>query len=662
MALPRKALLHPTIFAILTLLAFLVNRTNAVFIAYGIYLTYRITGPLLSPRSFTTGLYRFITASLLYGLILQCIIIVAWALSPDAPLHLAPLVTLFFCLGMYALLWRKSAPAGTLPALNKLDVTALFLALAASLMIVTPAILKGGYKPENVVRLVNANVDDAAHLSLFNDHLDSDRGILTNTTSTGDLRNFTMYPAGWHSMNVLLVSAISPKISSGSQTLVAYAITKVLWFMVMLYLAFRLGLQLVGTYSKKTLDGGTCIAFSLISLYFLQVFVHVFIEGFYSFIPQIIYGLVMIALASQLLKAEDKAARENFVNTFPLIFMLSTAGSLGWVLPLPALIVFIVALGFAYLCGKSWLHNLVSLVRDSRALLPLYVLATGAVLVQFYVLSVDKSPGAVSFTQGLLLTGGITIYNFSFYIVLGLGLAAFLVAARKIRTNNNFLDALLILAISLGVFVSAVYGYQQLRINGNAYYYYKLLYLAIALATPLAVSGIVLAIQIITRSSIRVAALALAILCAFVNIVGIEPTLTRHPLYTYPSYFVARRKVTNAYDKVIYDNLSHVSTKGNYNDNAYYFFYTLGGPQIDTAILLLKSNKPTTPCFETVRSAIITDKNILATDDIAQQNCKGKQVYAIMSSQDLQSLSGQKLNKLNLITYAQAAGQVPLQR
>lgn len=405
-----------------------------------------------------------------------------------------------------------------------------------------------------------------------------------------------------------------------------------------------------------------CATLVIIAGYFAQVLVHTFIEGFYSFIPQIIYGILLLSLIAQLqIRKKSADIETSFAQTYPLLFLAALGGSLTWFLPLPALIIFLVILALGYLVGKHWRQTTKSLVRASLAFMPVYFLAALAVLVQYHVLATDKSPGSVGFFQGLLLNGGITIYDPTFYLLFGIGLVAFFVMIRRASNQKNAMaNGSLLFFACMMAFISVIYIYQQLKLNTNVYYYYKLVYLLLAIATPLVVTGYAYLIQRIAGSPRRVLLYAVLFFCLLLNFVGIEPTLTRNPISTYPAYLLGKRKITPAYDEVIYQNLRNVSTEKAFSDNNYFFMYTVGKPQIDTASLLLRTNKPISPCSEAVRSTFIVAADIYTTDKTAQSACVGRQIYLVVSDADKQTLGKLSLQKLRVITYAQAEGHSPL--
>lgn len=639
----------------------IIGLPNIWAVALGIFLAYKLFSPYLSSKTFGSKLYTFLATFLLYTLFLQCIIVASWMIAPSLPLQLTPLITAMVLLA--CIVWGKkqvnTANKKPIPYWNRYDTIALVLTVGITLAVVIPSTFRHSeYGASNFVQLMNANVDDASHLSLLNDHIALDRGILTGVDA-GNLRNTTMYPAGWHSLNAVFVRASAPNIALGSETLVAYAITKVVWFAVLLYMAFRLSVQLwVNARQKRQLSWLEGAAFVCVAVYFHFVFVHIFIDGFYSFIPQAIYGILIITLTHQLRQAgKPKTIEPGFTSTFPLLFLAAVGGCLTWLLPLPAFIIFLAVLAWWYVWRAGTVVRAVqSFIKASAAHIPLYLLAITAILVQFYALAKDTSAGSVGFLEGLLLKGGITIYDPTFYLVFGIGIVSFLAMMRKRRQQNSaFTPALLTLLASMLVFISFVYLYQQLKIDGNAYYYYKLMYLLVAMATPLVIAGYAYLVSAIADNRKQMLLYSIVILCVFLNFVGIEPTLSKHPIYTYPSYMSGSRKISPQYNDVIYKNLKHVSATDAFNNDVYYFFYTLDKPQIDTASMLLKSNKPFSTCYEDVRGTFLRAEDVLSTEKTAQKSCKHTRIFLITSDIDKKRLAQDySLHKLEVLTYAQA--------
>jgi hypothetical protein len=647
------------------------QRVSLWAIAFGIYITYKTFNPYLSSRIFTSKFYRLAAVFLIYTLVIQCVIVSLWVVYANTSLQLTPLITAVLMTGLFLVL-QRFAPAedkrvakehASQPFLHRYDLIAIALTLALVSVLILPSMFKNGYQRSNIVKFVNTGVDDSSHMSLLNDHIDRDRGVLTGVENPEQLRNTTMYPAGWHSLNAVLIHATVPTITTGNATLIAYILTKIAWFAVLLYWAFRLGLQLIASQAKKgkLLTVVESLAFVAVSAYFVQVYMHVFMEGFYSFIPQILYGIMLLSLICQLKpRAKSGAPDDHLITTLPLLLIVAVGGGLSWFLPTPGFALFLGLLVVSYTWGKGWLANVKTFARRSVPFLPIYILAIAAILIQSYVLTHDTSAGAVSFSQSLLLRGGITIYDINFYLVFGIGLAAFFVMLRRSqKQQGNLAFGALLLFASVLSYIAMIYLYQQLKIGANAYYYHKLVYLVLAIATPLVIVGYVYLLRLAAENNMRILLYTTLLICGLVMFIGIEPTMTKHPVNTYTAYFVGRRKVPTLYNEVIYENLRAVSTQKAVNDKNYYFFYAHGQIQMDTPSMLLKSNKPFSSCYESIRGTFLQGQGILSTERAARRDCKRYNVYLIANDEDREAVSRLHLKKLKLMTYGQSKGYVP---
>lgn len=649
---------------IAALLALATGHLNLWLIVFGSYLSYLVFGPMLSHRIFSSKVMKIVTSAILYTLILQCVIVSAWLISPDTPLHLAPLFGALLMIVVLALTHkRRRDKINNTSAVNRYDIVAALLSLAIVILLVVPSIYRVGGGYVGFVQVINSGVDDAAHLSLVNDHIAVDRGIRTNVNVDQTLRNYTMYPAGWHSLNALVITAVHPNISTGHESLIAYAISKVFWFAILIYLVFRVGMQLLAIIVRRSqLSIVECVVFALIAAWFLQVFAHSFIDGFYNFIPQIACGILIVALIAQISYKAKSDDKQSFEGTFLLLSITAIAGSLVWVLPLPALTLFLMSILAIYAWTLGWKQALRSFASKSLPFIPLYILIVAAILTQSYVLSIDASPGAVDFLKSLLASGGVVIFNPIFYLVVGAGLALFIWAARRERKYvQEVAQSYGLLLISVLVFMSFVYIYQQINLDSNAYYYYKLLYLATSMTIPFAVVGYAYAICRISSSNLSKLLAGVFAVCLLINLVGIEPTTTKYHPHTFLSYIQGLRVTPFFYNHIIYDHIHNLATINHYDDKKYFLFYDPDRPGFnDAANVLLRVNKPMTTCSESLRKTFLNNDKPKKSDSLALEACEGYNIYLIADYSDIKKLERSDFKKFKIINHRQAGGSEPL--
>jgi hypothetical protein len=152
--------------------------------------------------------------------------------------------------------------------------------------------------PVVAVNYMNTSIDDTNHYSRINDRLQYDRGVIykSDAVELVALRDtVSSYPPGWHSANAMLIKSVSPDIQLGGESLLGYVLTKLFWMFVLVYCFCRATLNLFSFSSiRKDRKKYVHLAWLLGALSFFSYYVLVeqFREGFYSFIPLMVWLLL----------------------------------------------------------------------------------------------------------------------------------------------------------------------------------------------------------------------------------------------------------------------------------------------------------------------------------------------------------------------------------
>lgn len=612
--------------AIVICLSIIFKSANIFIISLSLLITYKLLSPYISRLIFDSKLLILVLTSISYVILLQCSVLVSWLISHNFPLDATPsllLIILFVFYGFDRHLNRK-LPILTddntkIKCLNMQDIVSLITAIIIiGVIIIPPLSLHPTYaKSTAIMSLITGNVDDTGQLSLVNDNIQFNRGILYKSDAEGKTRNGGFYPAGWNSVSAIFIKTILPQIKTGSASLVAYALQKLFWFFVLLFLLSRVSLAVYKFLRNKQPTASSYVWIGTSALFMSYTFLlPIFKEGFYSFLPQLISTLLIIPILIQLIK--EKNSSYSF-RLLPILFIVGIGGSLAWILPLPAffltavLVVLCLALNRKIDITKK---NFKDILRRNILLLAFIFLA---VLIQLYTMTHNSNASSTTFLAGILMGGGITTYNQSFYLLIGSGFLLSLFLGDK-KTKRN-IHILLILFASLILFCSYIYLVQMEHLGKNEYYYFKVLDILTLAAIPFCLTGLGIIVEKISNNGkniIAATAISLIVVTAIPQVIGIDASTL--------SFARGYRAFSSQIDNSMLKELDQNVSQANYFNKKYSFFYTPDVTfyfQNEVAAMMAKSNTPDSECFTSVRHNIWTTPSINQLIDTITQNCLG---------------------------------------
>lgn len=615
------------VFLIIFLITWFIYSISAATTVLSLIIIYFSFNKILNIEIFNSKFIRLCITPLFYIFGLQITILSLWLVSRNFPLNVSPIVFLvvilitYFC---FALVEKQhgstSLQKQSIKPITRPDIIALSVGvLIVSALLVSPFINSGTLSKSNILGTVNANVDDAAHIGMINDHIQFNRGIMHGSDATNSARAYpdelTIYPAGWHSANAAIIKAFNPSIKTGLETVFAYVITKLFWFLLLIIFFVRSIFTLYDVFSphkKRALAATAWLTFT--SLFFSYYFlIDTFREGFYSFFPQLmslsVLGLVLIQLGKS--NTGKIKGIPYHIYVMPIIF-LCIAGSLSWLLMVPALLLTIALVISLRIKEYGWKICISELWRSFITFLPLYIILLSAIIVQVYV-STRPGPESSSFLDTLSLPGPIAQFKDIFYYFVSIGLALFFrfFNARALIK----LRALLALTVPILLFAASVYALQIFHVDHNSYYYYKVLNTFLVISLPLALVGYGLAlakVQILRKSRFITMALAIILMAGVVQFIGLVHSTAPSDI-SLISYVKGVRHSNATTNEAVWIKMKNNLSQGSYFNNNYVFFYEPGArmDQGYTNTMILKSNKPADICFfESLGSFVSPGANI----------------------------------------------------
>ncbi len=472
---------------------------SAVLLMVSLALIYKILSPLLDRTIFNSSFYKGVVSIFVYALILQSTILAAWLVNRNFSLETSILIMfllLFVVLTFTRPLQLKRPVTVRLPFLHLHDILAVLLSLAIFIPIVSHSLTFNNSGITRNFEQLAVGADDALHLQMFDTRLTYDRGILYESviggsTIGGNYYGADTYPAGWSATNATIVQAFYPNISVGSESEVAYILSKLFWFLLLLIIFCRVTIGLYQTLSRSK---AFLVSVLLIgtSIYILgRIFVSdVYPAGAYSFVPQLIAALLTIPIILQLSSASRVGQQRDALFLFVLV---GIGGCLSWILVLPTFLISFIAIAILRLKniadGKNILKELLTRMPYC---IPIYVMAA-ACIAQLYVMITSHSPGSLSFIDAINQRAGVMIYDAEFYAILISGLAAFLLFLyKKYRTVFTYIVWLIIPLIAFDAYIVII---QLLHVGEARYYFFKILNLLNMFLLPLAIVGYVLVLD-----------------------------------------------------------------------------------------------------------------------------------------------------------------------
>jgi hypothetical protein len=588
------------------LLAILLLGFFVPFIALivAVAVSYKLLLLLLNHRIFDSKFFVFVVSLFFYILVLQAVILISWLFSHNFPLTACGPLTAVVLIGLY----YSIKPTFTKKNLKQRDefttakikdVVPLIVCLFAFVAFVAfPMHHSGSNELSGVTVLINRVIDDPNHLGMLNDKLQFNRGVITDSSAEGhtNTKGVSFYPAGWHSANAVIIKAFYPGISTGAESLVAYAITKVFWFLFLIYIFVRTIFSLYIVYSKEKLSPAVASWIGLASLLFTGWFlIDPFLDGFYSFLPQlIIVPLFILSLIQMSLLGKDD--RSALLNSLILPALLCMGAALSWLLLLPVFV------GAFLLYSLTLLHTwgiikTLKALKKNRPLRYVVILALTIVPVIVQIITSKGTGESVSFIEGIMLPGPIQTYPISFYNFVLLGLGLFIVFAIK-NAKVDKLQPILAYILAIIGFTTVLYLLQLYISQANFYYYFKSLNAFTVAASMLCVVGFGFFIRWIESKASR----STALIVSFVLILlAIQFVYTKPLLFL---YMEGSRATTVSINQDIFKLLETNYSQSHYYNKEVTIFYPDNNPNLnEVASRLLSVNKPYGVCYDAVKGA-----------------------------------------------------------
>lgn len=631
----KRTIVHQLIpYVIIFLITWLVFNIELASIVLSLVLVYLVFSDWLKPYVFDSKVTLVLLTPFFYFMILQCIALAGWLFNRNWPLN-ASALTSFIFLALYFLYthsfgarYKDQVPHTKRAHFRRSDFYALLIASIVTLTIILIPLFVGGFaNRSSFVSLVTGNVDDGAHLALFNDRLQFNRGIIYHTNIANLVRSPGAYPLGWYSANAVVTKALYPTIQAGSgQSLGAYIVTKVFWFFILVFVfvkAVFIFTKILGDKKRLSPPGLTwAIASSLFfSVIFLSDF---FLYGFYSLFPQLIATLL---LAMTMFQVDNyrKDAHALFL-ALPLITILAISGSLTWLLILPPVLLVILILLLQRLRYVGLSSFKTELKNNILLNFPIYILLGIALLIQYHTYT--SASGSVSFMQGILMTGGAPIYSSLLYIfaIVGLALGVSFLNKKAVSSINS----LSILFGSILILASIVYFIQISKIGTTAYYYYKIMSVAMIIILPIAITGYLLGIEkLVKKIGLNLKQQVVLVPTVLVFVMLIIPQLLDAQSFR---YWVGDRVVSSKLNESIYQHIRAISSTKDYW-NKHYTLYYLPNEQLQSAIgtMMLKASKPSSSCFDVANFSVNIRMTLPFDTDSIRMDCAGKYHITIIT-------------------------------
>jgi hypothetical protein len=508
-------------FLVLLVPALVLHETSALYSIASLFVTYKVVSPLLSRRVFSSQLFEFVAVLFIYMIVLQCVILSSWLIDKNFPLTMAPLLVLLVVLAIYVYRhflsnYRPHQTTLSLPKISfikRSDLLSLMIVVVIlPLTLIMPLVEKN--IPVNIESFAShaiAGADDTNHLAFFNERLSTNKGILENSDTGGSA---SFYPISWHAANAVITKTVLPNIMPGTMSQIAYALSKVFWFIVLVFLFSRVIFMLYEVVTKKSSFPAILWLTSGSFLFGWFFLTNIFTTGFYNFIPQLIATLLLIPALVQLgLKSKNQP-------TYSLLIMLAVGGCLPWVLPLPG---FLLTVLFVLLYGmrtKSKSYFFKSLVTDIKHNLLLYILPIVAMIAQLYAMLTNRSTESISFVQGILVSGGIVSYNIFFYLFTSVGFAIYIFLTRKRSDASSRYIAYL--ATSTLLFAGVISVIQLVLLGKNMYYFYKVLDIFTIAVLVAGIAGFALYIDYIISKKTRLYGMLICLLLIILTVMIVQ--------------------------------------------------------------------------------------------------------------------------------------------
>jgi len=546
---------------------------NATVILFSLVICYKLLKKSLSVKLFSSKLFIYVITLIFYFSVLQISVLLAWLVSHDFPLDKIALFT--FAILVLSLIWKNNIDSKKTE--NKklkekdprtivfYDYVSLFIAFIIVCLVVVGPIKNSinNYSAINkksiAIDLINSGLDNSNHLSLVNDRVQLNRGVLykTNVSRYVVFGNIiSSYPPGWHSANVIIIKSLYKNIKVGGQSLLAYNYAKLFWFFVLVFCFCRSIFGIIGFLrSDKFKVRGYAICCyvwmaSIISFFSYYMLLEQFKEGFFGFVPVLFSMLLLIPLLIQLSDNAINNQKTPFKGLLPLV-LLSTSIILSWFLILPAFILIALYLLSAPINTLGIKLTLLEFYLYMKKYIIFVFVVSASIITQFLLLS---APGSRTFQEGVNDPGAITMHSNWYFVFVVSGIMLFYYLLK--RQQKKYVSGLTVLLAALLLNIFFIYIFQILTINKPEYYFFKSLTTVMIIAAPMAIIGWLLFFRLLAQGLTLLSSVGLAIgftVCMVVS-VGIEPINTSNL-----SFIKGSRSFTNNENIYIFDSINNRS-------------------------------------------------------------------------------------------------------
>lgn len=548
--------------AFFSIILFALSGPAIATVFLSLLMTHQVVSKYLGKQTFDSLVFRFILSLIVYITILQFSVLAVWIISRDFPLDKIVYVNTFvvFVSYIFERFFGSESQVQRAKSITISDILAVFIAIfIIGLIALVP--LKNSlafYKKPNLAPLmsdyINTSLDDSSHLSRINDRLQLNRGVLYKSSVVNQVvhqNTIGTYPPGWHSANAVIMKAVHPEIKVGGQSLFAYVVSKFVWLFILVFCFCRVIFELARLLTKKvtdklqTADLVWLTGSGLFFAYYLLI--EQFKEGFYGFIPLLIYQLLALVFLLQLGQNQDKENSRSMPRPLFLLLLMFLGAALSWILVLPAVAIALLLIVFYPFKPVDWLNIIGNLWSQFKYQAHIITLAVMAMLVQIIVITGDSSR---TFREGVNDPGAITAHSDWYFLVVLAGIILFYIL---VSNANKVARQITPYLVSLSGVALFIFFFQYLTINKTEYYYTKTLNTVLIVAVPIAITGWFLLVRILVDKfeSITATFLSVGLVICLPLIIGLEPLNTSNL-----SYVQGKRAFSRYENTFMYDDMS----------------------------------------------------------------------------------------------------------
>lgn len=368
----------------------------------------------------------------------------------------------------------------SLPKLSSLDAILLVPAVLISSLYTARVILPKEDNTMSIIRSMTLAADDSMHFSMYEDLLRSDSNLLSFTKDNREMALQQQgYPMGWHLSGSVITGLFSPELKNSSMNakIASYFVLKVMSFFLIIFtttlLVWQLAVSIIDKSKRNKLS-------TILGLYFIVAFstfftaLPQFFEGFFSFLPIILYALLFTLFAIELSTA-DKSDQPK-VHAVLLVSIICAATC--WLLTFP---VFLLAYIFMQVSKAKKIRDI------SRLNVAAIAVSVIVFLIQCYILvtSTSKSFSAIS------APGGITVPDFTLFTLLNIFLVFFAVKQKFV----NIFKPLFVTVLSLYIIMAPILAYISLKSQVITYYFQKMEVISFVILVPVALVTLFMYVQ-----------------------------------------------------------------------------------------------------------------------------------------------------------------------